>query len=712
MTSVYDLYLGDIASLQGYRCRSLTRDSAPLVAAKFSTGAAGQTDLDLLKSASLDSLSGGMFQRTHVDPLKAARAVGIFNRYDENLYPALPPVLVNASLTSFTPAIKAESELYSFVAMRTFSAGVFYNSLYKVVKNGASTVTAITLPAALASIASVNACNITGLAFHGKYLYVASQTDTSAPPNVHRYDITANTWQDITGNASIVFELRGNLYIINQVSDIYSVTNEFAAGAATYTKITTVGSADLTSIATDAKEFNGAAWITKPDGLYRFDGLTCVKVLSLVASRLQVFNGALYFYAGQWLYRFDGANVTRLQYFGALEPVSTLGLSSNADYLFVQTTALSVPYAQGDKNLSLTGTKRTYIYDGVGFTLFSEANVTFGGGYMTALLWTGGELFEFQSDFGGSVWNTQYNRYDLAGIFVASSVTAASVIDVTTAEFDDGFPNIFKALEVIEPLYSGLIVGDAIVVKYQYYDGKTWSSWITAGTLTSTTANNIELGGSANKLFKRLKINVTLTPAAGSTAALKGISWRHTLQPRNRWRWQAMIMAEGNGNISDRAGTKITGDANAFSNQVLKSVKQKTPLFMLSPDYGKIKTGVNSAALSFIVLGQMPIYTDPYSEYMLCAVLNNSGVWEVLRVSGVSYNGGTDETTVTVVERGYYGVTAAAINANAEFHLAYKIYVTRLLRDQPVLDDNTYNEQITSGESQLQREYLLEITEV
>jgi hypothetical protein len=551
------------------------------------------------------------------------------------------------------------------------------------------------------------------MTLHNKYLYVCSQTDTSSPPNIHRYDISANTWQDIGGNAAICGELRGNLYVVQAGSTIYATTNEFAAGVASYTAITVCGSADATyNRPLDWKEFNGAAWIAKQDGIYRFDGIACVRVLGLSTTQLQVFNGALYFYSGNWLYKFDGANVTRLQYFGAAEPVSNLGLSANSDYLFVQTTATTGGYTASDKFFSQSGIKRIYIYDGIGMTLLSEINTTFGSSYLTALLYTGSELFEYESDFAGSAWSTAYTRYDLANIFSASAVTTSSTIDITTSEFDDGFPNIYKALENIEPIYNGLITNDALVVKYQTYDGKTWSSWVTAGTITSATDSKIEITDATKKLFKRLKINVTLTPAAGSTATIKGIAWRYTLQPRARWRWQPLIMAAGNGTLSDRNNTAITTDANAFSNSVIKAIKQKTPIFYFAPDYGQVKTGINSSALSFIVLGQPPIYTDPYNEYMLCAVKNANGVWEVLRVSSVSYNSGTDETTINVIERGYYGVTPAAINANAEFHLAYKVYVTRLLRDQPVLDDNTYNEQATTGESQLQREYLLEIIEV
>ena len=63
MSVDYDILLGDHTGLHGYRVRSITRDSAPLIAPRFSTGAQSQTDLDLLKSKSLDNFAGGMFQR-------------------------------------------------------------------------------------------------------------------------------------------------------------------------------------------------------------------------------------------------------------------------------------------------------------------------------------------------------------------------------------------------------------------------------------------------------------------------------------------------------------------------------------------------------------------------------------------------------------------------------------------------------------------------
>lgn len=699
MTSVYDLYLGDIATMQGYRCKSFMRDSAPLVAPKFSSGAAGQTDLDLLKSRSIDNLAGGMFQRTHTDPQKAARVVGFYNSFDEKLYPTQPATLTTAGGAG-TVYCKAESGGYAFVNNFQFSGGFYYNIITKYVGNAITNIGG-SMPAALngSAVSTV----ILSMCLHKGYLFVASST-----ANMYRLNIAAGTWQDITAVSAVMFTLRGGLYCINSISGLYSVTNEFAAGAATYTKITDVGGSDLAP--NEAVEFNGAAWITKGDGIYRFDGLSCIKVLSLNAQKLNVWNGALWFMVGQWLYRFDGTNVQKIQYFTD----TIYQITSSSQYLFFQTW-VTTSYIDSPKVPSGAGFARIYAYDGVAFSIALERDMTIESAISHACVCTGTYLIYAQANYSGTAWDNN-NCYivNLDNIFSSSTITTASQIDITSSEDDDDFPNIYKALEVIEVDYSGLVNGDVLTVKYQLYDGKTWGSWITAGTINFSSATPyIEIVGSVNKLYKRLKINVyASTITAASTLAVVGVSWRYTLQPRMRWRWQALLMAEGNGTIADRSGAAITADANAFSNSVLKAAKQKTPVFMFSPDYGKVKTGFNSAALSFVVLGQPPIYTDPYSEYMLCAVLNNAGVWEILRVTSVSYNGGTDETTINVAERGYYGVTAGTVNANAEFHLAYKVYITRLLRDAPVLDDNTYNEQITSGESQLQREYLLEITEV
>ena len=701
MNSLYDIYLGDIGSMQGFRCKSFIRDTAPIIAPKFSSGAAGQTDLDLLKSQSLDDVAGGMFQRTHEDREKAARVVGFYNPYDQNLYPTLN-YNYSTSLFGTGNVRKVENNAYSFYATYQNSGGASYFVLNKVV---GATVTNITVPGS----GSANNIGIGNMCIHKGYLYIGFADFGKSGLNTQRLSIAAGTWQDIGVQDALYVSVRNILYSVDSQSNISSVTNETAAGAATKTTITTIGGSDIGT--NEIVEFNGAAWAAKSDGLYRFDGVTAVKVLNLNASRLTAWNGGLFFMANKWLYRFDGTTVQKLQYFAE----TVYQMSTHSDYLFIQTW-ITTTIDDSPKGLgSAQGFLRIYTYDGVGFAIIADSGLTTEQAISHGLLCNNDMLYYVQPQFNFTAWDNCFSySWDLSKRYGTTAISATnSTLEVTTSEFDDGFPNIFKALEYIEPIYNNLISGDSLVVKFQYYDGKTWSAWQTAGTLTSSSVTNqLQITNKSAKLFKRLRINALLTPAANSTASLKGIAWRYTLQPKMRWRWQALLQAEGNSFITDRAGSWITNDSNDLTNIVVQASKQKTPVYMLAPDYGIVDAQITSSDLTFVVKGRPPIYTDPYSEYPLVGVKNFSGVWEVLRVSNVSYNAGTDKTTITVLERGYAGVTPAQINAGAEFHLAFCVYVTRVLRDSPALSELDYNEQPTTGESQLQREWLLELTEV
>ena len=699
--SLYDIHLGDVADIQGYRTRSFVSDAATLVAAKFSTGEPSETDLDLLKSNSVQSLAGGMFQRTHQEKNKVARAVGFYNSFDEMFYPNVPTTAPSNWIAGLVTA-RVESQYYGFVAYYQLSAGLYYISLNKIV---AGAVFSISMPAGIFGTATK--VQAVGMCLHKGQLFVATKPSTFGGSDF-RYNITADTWQDIGGGSQLFFTIRDKLYAVDNASALFSVTNELAAGAATRTEITKVGGVDAAP--NEAIEYNGAGWIAKDDGIYRFDGVSAIKVLKLKARFLTEYNGAIYFMAGKWLYRFDGATVQKIQYF----PEQVYGLSSNTDYLFVQTWSTTTTIDSG-KTLSGNGFARIYTYDGAGFSIAMEKDITTESSISHAMVVTGEYLHYNQPQHSGTAWdNAMPFAVSLANIFQAAEVSSSSLLDITTSESDEGFPNVFKSFELAEVIHAGMVNGDVITVKYQLFDGKNWGSWITAGTITySSDSNYIEIPGNNNKLYKRIKINAYVsTMTTDSTIALKGIAWRYTLQPRVRWRWQAHIMAGGNSTVSDRAGSPITTDANALSNKLTKSAKQKTPLFMFSPDYFLVKSQINSAAVSVVMKGQIPLVTDPYNEYPLIGIKNNNGAWEILRVSAVSYDSNTDETTLTIKERGYYGVTAAQINANAEAHLAYKVYVTRLLRDAPVLDEETYTEQDTTGESQLQREFIFEITEV
>lgn len=714
-TTDFDIYLGAKDDLQGYMCSQLLpRDSAPLIAPRFSSGQQGDTDLDLVKANSIDNLAGGMFQRSWNDPQKVARALGIYNAADDNTYPTPPPVAINFSTPSVSTnadiGCKDESENYAFFTTQIFSAGTYYNTIVKIDKV-AGTFTKLTLPAGLASNGF---CFISSIKLHKGALFIASQT-AGAAAGIWRYDIDANTFQDIGGSGGTMMfaTMRGQLYAINRLSQIYSCTNEMAAGAATFTHLADIGFKDYNALPYSTEEFNGAQYTAKGDGIYRFDGVQAVQILPLVTKQLKRFNGALYFISGNWLYRFDGTNLTKLHQFGSLEPLGStytgsLSLSANSDYLFIQTSTVTGTYTQDDKPTTATALTRIYTYDGVGIMLLNESSPTLPVTYHQGLVYNGGKLYDLLATLSAGVWALTGQTISTATFFESSSVTTSSKLEITLSEFDGGYTSVFKSLEAIRCRYSGLITGDSLAVSYQTYDGKSWSAWNTAGTITPTSENKIDITDNTKKLFIAVRVSIIATLATGSTARIRGATIHSTLQPRARWRWNPAIIAEGV-STQDRNGNNLTTTANELNNQITKAIKSKTPLILLTPDYSKVGTGGNSAALTFTVQGKVPIYQDPYLEYPLCAVKNFSGVWEILRVSNASYAAGV--TTITVLERGYMGITPATINSNAEFRCAHKVYVTRLVRDGVDLSPNTYDEQST-GESQLQRIFQLEVIEV
>lgn len=709
----YDVYLGSKSALQGYRLRTLNRDSAPLIAPKFSSGAEGQTDLDLLKAVSVDDLSGGMFQRDWISPNKVARSIGVFNPMDRNFYPSPTPVAVGTSFSNGMIICKVESELVTYFVTGQYSAPNFVNRLFAV-DNSAGTISEITLPSAFFTGSTLY---INQMALHGGFLYISSNSTIRL---CYRMDISNNTFYNAGGRLVMSAELRGVMYGINIENDIHSMANEFSTTSQiVYTKLDRIGFYNgVSSRPTDIVEFNSALWICKPEGIFRFDGVRSVKVLDLYTRKFQLYNGALYFMANHWLYKFDGTNVTKLQFFDENEELAICPYTANSDYLFIQTRIVnySAYAAVYDKTGagSGVGSSRVYMYDGQSFTLLTEDSLTssYAAPY-TGLVRSGKWLLDLRhtptSSSDTPQYTATYNRYDLNKFFDPSMISATSKLEATSSEFDAGFPNILKTLNAIEVTHHGMTASDSLLVKYQIYDGKTWSAWLTLGTITSTSTNYLEVSDET-MLYRRIKFNVTATLSASSTLKLKSLSMRYTIQPRHRWRWSLTVAAFGD-MLMTRNNAPTTTTANTLSNFITQAIRQKTPSYFFSPDYGTVKTQATAAATTLIINGEVPIYTDPYGELQLIGVKNQSGVWEILRVNTVSYNSTTKETTITVFERGWLGIAPAIIPVGAEFHLCFRVYVTRLMRENTILSPETYDQQTTNN-SQLQREFTLEITEV
>ncbi|CAB4155613.1 hypothetical protein UFOVP667_13 [uncultured Caudovirales phage] len=705
----YDIYLGNIGEMQGYKTSAFIRDAAPLIAPRFGSAANGQTDLDLSKIATMSDVEGGMFQQYWEDNKKALRVRGIYNPVNKRLHPTLPSQSTTG-YTSYTGTQTATAEVSgfgtSFFATRDGST----NKIHRI--DSAGVVTTLTLPAAI----SGSTCPITGLSLHKQYLFISGMDSTTVTFNLHRMDLAALSFQDLGGAFRHTRPLNGVLYGIQSESDFYVITNETIAGAATYTYVKRygVGSSQISPVR-DFVEYNGALYFSKAEGIYRYDGVDARLIIPIYGSLLTVFNGSMYFMSKNWLYEYSGQSLKKLQYFGLGSYI--VSMSVIADWLAILSQPANTSYSFGGQDDDATYDSRIYIYDGAGITVFNERIALAGFPRGTSLSHAGDNLYVLS--VSNVTWASSIAKYNFADVY-KKALNSNQGPQVVTSEFDAGFPDVYKSFEGVDVGFDQYLNTETIKVEYAL-DGS--SSYTTLRTLQSVGAgplyeNDKSFIEAKDIVFKTIKIRVTMNTPLNSYMTLGPVSISYTLQPRYRNRWQVTFPINGNDQtviIDDGTGTSITRVANETTFALSELTAQKNKAYMLVPDYGRVKTAMNTTDNELKIKGHFLWHPtvesqDSILDYPLIAVKLASGDWYFQRVRQGYYDAGLDETVLYFGPRDYLGQTPAAIAAEAEVRQAFPVFVTRLIRDNLVIDDTTVNEAVT-GESQYERSIVLEITE-
>ena len=310
-------------------------------------------------------------------------------------------------------------------------------------------------------------------------------------------------------------------------SSVYSVTNETAASAATYTLLKAVGPSEPDTDRPNAfVEFNGAGWIAKNSGLYRFDGADVVKVFPGQCLLLTAHQGALYWHTNGWLYRFNGSLVEKLQYFGNAEYI--IDIQSHLDSLYVLTSTNATDYKFAGSDADGTIDNRIFEFDGANFRVIFEEDlvvpinmISSVGNYL--VIATG-------SSVSAACSANLINFADRYKVTTSTSQTAY----IITADFDGGLPNIPKLLRRIQVDVDNTSTTTRATIQYQRFIGSTWSDWSTAepfsfsaSTTAGTSTINIptsSLVSTTNRsLFNRSRVKVTIDgTATGLSFALKG----------------------------------------------------------------------------------------------------------------------------------------------------------------------------------------------
>lgn len=695
----------------GFMVNSIDVQSTVDVVPRFSTSEQGETDLDLMKVKSVKSFSGGQFQRQWDDDTKTSVTKGIYNEAKDVLLPTLPVTSADqiaqtdVKVNEIYSAQTADSTgtLCTYVLVQGQTGNVNY--MYKLTPSGTTpfyTRTTVTLPAALATSASP----IKHIYAHKGYLYVCNQTPTITGQNVQRYDPKANTWQDITGGIVKFASLRGVLYAVNGNCGVYSCTNETAAGAATWTLLAL--SPAGYEYPNDMITFNGAIWVSNPSGIYRFDGVSFVKVLNHHPAQLVEYNGAIYFNTGGWLYRFNGSVVEKVQFFGSISSMTVAGgvlivITGTGGYF-------------GADNISGGVYSNVYYFNGTSFFLLYEHNKLNPLQYTIALPTDDIVFVEYSS----ATWPTNLYTFRWSTAFNSSGATGRT-LGVTSSELDAGYPNVWKSIQSLEVDYSGMVSGDVITLYVSYYDGIQWSAFASVGTISYTsTTNRIDLGSSYTGRLLQFRA-VATTVGSASNLAFKRFSVRYSLQPRTRMQMRVSFMPFGNDPtqlVKDRFGVAITEDANTQSAFLSSCLTSKAPVWLIGPHFSYADAAYLSTDLTVECWGDLSAHFNPVTypnETQFLAYTNNGGtLWHYLEVGSIQVlgSGATLRTAFTVVKRDYVG-SGLAITTATIFAPAYRAYCTKLISDRMILSDETYNENLVAhGETQITHMPTYEFVEV
>lgn len=702
----------DAAFPVGVAAEGLTISEADTFSPRI-TSTRGETDLDSTLHHTFPVNNG--FNKNFTEDNQNYRVVGNYNAVDGNLYPKLPYTSLSStstylsSDTSWTARATTYNALY--IALREGST----NALYKITNAGVASK--ITLPAAISGSASP----ITSIVFHKNYLFVAGETASATYFNLHRYNITANTWQDVSGFGVFWFKLRESLYHINKSSNIYLGSNLEAAGSATWTAIKVAGVSDQnTDLPDSALEWNGAAWIGKQSGLYRFDGVDVVQIFDKYPQFLRSHQGALYWVTSGWLYRFNGSLIEKLQYYGASERV--IDIEPVASNLYILTSVDVSNYVYGGKDSSVV-LHRIFEYDGASFRVFDELQVVVTTlASVKDLILTGYRATTYVA--------AGFYKHDLESRYKVTTSTSQTA-QILTADFDGDLPNIRKQLRRIQVDLDNALAADSITAEFQRYADGVWSAFSAPYTLfpiDSTYAMNIftfPARGSVTTahytVFEKIRIKLTLSPSVGSSVSLKSLTVHYTLHPRTRTKIIATVLVSGDNPLEAKTnfdGSRTSLSANKENYELrqylLPSVRGGT--LLLGLDRAKLHTAVSTT-------GQMTIRVTPgfylnfyeattsRNESPLVALVDsvNSKI-EIVRISAVTQY--ASYTELTVHYRGEYR-TVAQTFATATTHVfpVMPIGRQRLVSDQ-VVTQTKVMEQDENATRQIQRRLTIEMTEL
>ena len=629
---------------QEFDVRNYSRSTTDDLVARFGSSEKGQTNLDLLKAKTQKSFAGGMFQAQSDDDQKVASIKGMyFNENDQKLYMATDFIEKTTSATfgeNVTAWCFANGKLFFAVHNTYWGAGseADQNKLFYY-DPGTDTYGAVGLPTAQMN----TACPITDMVYHADKIFLCGKQKGIGGFKILRVNVsTFGTFELATDIYTFrkLCSFRGKLYAMG-LRSLHLVTDELGAGKFTQIKEVGIDDPDIDNV-NRLFEFNGAMWIAKTDGLFRYDGVDVVKVLDDSRNQVrnnfgisEVFNGAIYYTRGSALWRFDGTNVEKVQDLASMGEV--LSLCARDDRLWILTRQPTT-YRLDDPSWKIgappaTTAFRLIAYNGVGFFMYKVFSASAGYIYTTPIVAVGyGQTYvvmpfaSLKQDLSPQHMLLRTYRFKHSYEFTSDRQQLEGEVIGSSDAF--GYPAVDKVLNGIgftadDLLTRGTVTADLdksrmrVYIRAKTTSDSIWNDWSKVYDTKYAMLTNQQVVGTDYYLFDQYydqgelegetlysepivarefeyKLVITVQQDAGFklyqgfVPRLSNFTLRYTLQPKVRRKWQLTLAIDGDDSDNYNDGIAVNKSATQLRQKIYNALAQKKPVIFLDIDYSKI----------------------------------------------------------------------------------------------------------------------------
>lgn len=755
-----DLQKGDVyIDGEPIRITSYQRSTTDDMIQRFGSSQQGQSNLDLLKAATQKSFRGGMFQKNFNDPEMAAYIRnGHYNPLDERLYftPEMLKTAVNSNWADYGITAWTIHAGRLFYAARN-AYGTIQNRLFMTVLSTGVT-TAFTLPTAILNAA----CPITSLVGKDDRIWIAGKTNVPAASfPLHRLDYLVNLPAGNFGAMNSATTLRRLCWFRDKLYGVgvgsLVLVNNPRSGTASYTTIKAVG-ANASSIEDvhDLIEFNGALYITKVDGLYRYDGVDVNAVFNyqLNASESNfkytaVFNGRMYFTIGNKLYRFDGSNLEMIQDFS--DAYVIMGLEGGSDRLWITAryneTSASVYVSPnfGDPINTLVYKYALITWNDVGFYEYQNeiyhGDTSFKGSaygnivqptvmpVASSVYWFFPNNY-FDASMQGKSTGFYYKKSNLGDDYDHTKVPVGRTLELYGSTMDAGFPAVPKSLNGVMIDYAADDSSKLLITEYIRYTYKgVTSDWVEVWNNKNVAADGIttdymlhdESTAATPALddapivfdFAEYKITAQVVEALTKPLRIKNVTLRYTIQPRTRLQWQLGLPLHGAGDRFDPAemsdGSPETRSANYLRKLIYDAYRNKLPVLFYDIDFSKITQAVANLETDTITIAGTDLFEA--GDYLAIETANG---FTNRKIKDVVIDEAADTTTFKFTKTGLRRVIGAANDSSAtvdaQVRRSHAAYVTKIQNERVIIDGNTVNN--TNGYSNFSSDIVIKLVEL